>query len=424
MTEIVVIGAGLTGLSVAYHLKNKNYKIFEADRRVGGLCRSKKIKGFVFDYAEHFLRIPNNYVRKVIKKILKNNITSQNLNSSIYMKKVLLGYPFQKHLYGLPEDVIEECIKEFKNALKRSKIKTENFEKWIVQNFGRGIARHFMIPYNKKVWTVHPKNLTTDWFFSESVVPLCDLETVLKGARTPSEERGGMRYYPKFSGIESLIESFLPFINNLNLNKRITKIIPSKKTITINGKGEETYEKLVSTIPLPELVKIIHNVPSEVKKAAKKLMFNSILIVNLGVERKNISDKHWIYFPEDDFIFSRVYFPMNFSSKNTPKNKSSVSSLITYPKGKKINRNGIVKRVIKDLLRAKILRNDDKVIVKDIMDIKYGKPIHTLDRERNLKIIQNFLRKNDIYSIGRYGNWKYSGMEHAIMDGKEIAEIL
>ena len=33
----------------------------------------------------------------------------------------------------------------------------QTFEDWIYKNFGSGIAKHFMISYNEKLWTVHPK---------------------------------------------------------------------------------------------------------------------------------------------------------------------------------------------------------------------------------------------------------------------------
>lgn len=423
--DYVILGAGITGLSVAYHLKNLNYAIFESESRIGGMCKTESINGFLFDYAEHFIRVDNLYVKKIIKKLLKSNVQSKNLNSAIYINGHYTGYPFQTHLFGLPQEIIKECLLEYIKAVYEADKKTpKNFEEWIYKTFGSGIAKHFMIPYNEKIWTVHPREMNTNWFFSDKVVPKGSIEQLIEGAIKKIKLDKQIRWYPVKGGIESLAKSFVPHIKNLYLNKKAVKVISSEKRVVFDDGESVIYNYLINTTPLNKLVKIIDNAPKNVKKSAEELKYNSVLCINLGVNRDKISDKHWIYFPSKDIIFSRVYFPMNFSSSMVPKGKSSVGAIITYSDKKPINKENVVKKVHKDLVKTGILREDDEILVKHTMDIKYGFPIPELNLAKKIDIIQKYLLKNDIYSIGRYGSWKYAGIEHSILDGKNIAEKL
>src|SRR3990167_10710167 len=97
----VIIGAGLAGLSAAYHLKD-GYEIFEREKRIGGLCRSEKIDGFTFDYAIHILYSSNPYASKLIKILLGDKFQSLPRSSWVYSKGVYTHYPFQANTYGLP----------------------------------------------------------------------------------------------------------------------------------------------------------------------------------------------------------------------------------------------------------------------------------------------------------------------------------
>jgi len=168
---------------------------------------------------------------------------------------------------------------------------------------------------------------------------------------------------------------------------------------------------------------LIDKVPKNVKLAANNLKYTSVLNVNIGVNRL-ITDKHWIYVPEKDFIFYRVGFYSNISPYLCPQNTTSIYTEISYNKENPlpISKEELIDRVIDDLTKMEILRKEDKILVTKILDIKYAYVIYDHNYSKNLKIIHNFLNKHDIYSIGRYGGWKYSTMEDAILDGKRIAD--
>ena len=103
--KVVILGAGLAGLSAAYHL-DVDYEIYEKESEVGGLCRSRRVNGFVFDYAVHALYTSDEYATALIKKLLSGNLLSQARSSWIYSKGILTPYPFQANTFGLPVDVV------------------------------------------------------------------------------------------------------------------------------------------------------------------------------------------------------------------------------------------------------------------------------------------------------------------------------
>ncbi|HJT88707.1 MAG TPA: NAD(P)-binding protein, partial [Bryobacteraceae bacterium] len=225
----VVIGAGPTGLSAAYHLGEDSILV-EQNGRVGGWCRSLEVNGFTFDFAGHIMFSNEPYVHQLYQMLLGDNVHWQDREAWIYSKNVYTRYPFQGSLYGLPPKVIKECIAgaiearfgslKAKNSggtnghangkikangetcgagavtdccadgiLEASAPFTEtrgeprNFEEFIYQVWGAGIARHFAVPYNRKLWAVPLAEMETSWLGGR--VPLPDLEEMIEGALSP-----------------------------------------------------------------------------------------------------------------------------------------------------------------------------------------------------------------------------------------------
>jgi len=419
----VIIGAGLGGLSTAYHLEKEglDYKIYEKDSKPGGLCKSEKVNGFTFDYTGHLLHFKTNYAKGLIFKFLEDNVEEHKRNSWIYSKGVYTRYPFQLNLYGLPPKVVKECLVGYiKSKIKRTK--AESFEEWIYSNFGTGIAKHFMIPYNKKLWRYNLKKLTPEW--TGRFVPDVKLEEVIEGAISDFKKNIGYNpifFYPKNGGIESLVKALSSRVKRVNVNKKVTTIDLKNRIVEVSPKEKIHYDRLVSTIPLPELIQIIDPVPAKVKKCANDLKYTSVLNINFGINREKISDKHWIYVPEKDFIFYRIGFPMNFLQDLVPKGKSSIYTEISYKTDVRCQMPD-TSRVIEGLLKMGIIKSKREVILKKTFDIKYAYVIYDKSHKGSVELIHNYLNKNKIYSVGRFGKWQYATMEDAILDGKEVVD--
>ena len=421
---IIILGGGLTGLSVGYHLAKEKveFKIIEKDKRVGGLCKTENIDGFLFDYTGHFLHFKTDYAERLVKKLLGKNLEKHQRNSWIYSKNVFTPYPFQKNTHGLPFYVKAECfLGLIKTRFKRSKLKT--FEEWILNSFGNGIAKHFMIPYNEKLWTLHPKYLTTEWV--GSFVPKVSVLEFIKGAlfsvKRDTVGYNPLFYYPKKGGIESLPRAFERQIKKYIIkNTKIKRIDIKNKIIECEGGEKYRYDKLISTIPLPEIVKLIKQ--KQMHNLLKSLEYVSVYNLNLGLNKEHDHDKHWVYFPEKRYPFYRIGFMSNINKNMVPEGCGSIYTEISYSNHKPLTPN-IEKNIIKSLIKLKLLR-EKNIIVKKVLNIKYAYVIYNKFWKESVPQIKNYLKKNDIISIGRYGGWEYSAMENAINYGKEIMSII
>lgn len=420
--DIIILGGGLAGLSAAYHGSGF---IYEKQGLVGGTCVSPEADGFIFDLGIHVLHTKDKYVLDLLINKLNCKIHVIKRSAWIYSNGVMTKYPFQVNTFGLPAGVKKDCIDGFRDvcAKKNSGKKCKDYEKWIYSKFGKGIAEHFYLPYSEKFWTVPAKEMTTDWV--DVRVPLPKLDEVIEGSRRLYEKEYGPNAafrYPLNTGISKIPEAFLPKISNrVFLNKKAVCLSLKDKVITFEDGSIAGYKSLISTIPVPELFGIIKdNVPSKVINSAKGLRCNSILCINLGIRKPGIHKSHWIYYPEKDYSFFRISFPKNFCDKLAPAGKSSITAEIAY--AGHINKQAAAKKVIKDLLRAKILKKENEIGLIDIRDVKYGYPIYDHSRSANMKTISGYLKKFDVVLAGRYGKWEYQWMHDAILDGKRVVE--
>ena len=347
MGKTVIIGAGLAGLSAGYHAEknNRDYVIYESAAHVGGLCRTVEREGFLFDYAGHLLHLKDPYFQWLVRELLADNLNILNRNAVIYSHGVFTRYPFQANLFGLPAPVVKECLLEFVRAYYENEdLPTKayrTFYDWIVAKLGAGIGRHFMFPYNEKLWTVPTEEMSCDWL--SEYVPKPSLEDVFNGAFEDQSKDFGYNatfWYPQRGGIQALCDALAARVSNIHLNESIMSIDLATKTVRLTSGGSSSYVKLVSTMPLNKLVEKLEGpVPADVRTASKQLRYNSVLIVNLGVRGANITDKHWIYLPEKRFTAYRVGVYSNFSDVLAPVGTTSFYVEIGYQQGWNANKD-------------------------------------------------------------------------------------
>lgn len=418
---IPILGAGLAGLSAAYHLEGE-HQILEMDSQVGGLCKSVKVGGYVFDYAPHILFSRDEYVNALFEDLLEKNLYRHVRKAYIYLNDLFVKYPFEANLSVLSVEIIQECI----NGIINREIKEPmNFEDWVYTTFGDGIAKHYMIPYNRKIWKYDLSKMNIDWI--KGRVPSPSVEEMKEGAEGKLRKDYGPNVefiYPKRGGIGALANQLSKGLN-ISLCSKVVEVKPSENMVSVRfikeGKIKEiTSDRVISSIPLPELVRILPDPPNEVVNAANLLIYNSLICVNIGIKKPNIIDKHWLYFPEEDYIFNRMSFPMNFSMYTTPEGRSSILVEVTYREAS-VDPKAIRDRVIEDLMKTEILTDKDEIEVCDVTSFKYAYVIYDLDHKKNVGIIHDYLERNNILPIGRFGEWEYFNMDKAILSGKKAA---
>ncbi|MES3023971.1 MAG: NAD(P)-binding protein [Pseudomonadota bacterium] len=467
--DTVIIGAGPTGLSAAYHL-GEGAVLLDKNATVGGWCRSISDHGFTFDHAGHIMFSNDPYVLKLYDMLLGPNLHWQNREAWVYSKDVYTRYPFQGALYGLPPKVITECIVgavearfgsidgapsapaavgagastqcavkpvedccadgtvELASGAAAHKGATRNFEDFIHQVWGAGIAKHFAIPYNKKLWTVPLSEMETSWLGGR--VPLPDLEEIIEGALEPVAKPMGpnARFgYPLSGGFQALMSGFLPHIKGkIEMNASAVQLLPREHVLVMADGSRYRYEHLISTMPLPELIRLIGaGAPDEVRAAARGLRHLSVRCVNLGVAREQITDKHWVYYPEDT-IFHRIFVQGNASPHCNPPGGFGLTCEISYSPWKPLPLDGqaLIERCIADCVKVTMLRADDRIITANLVDMPYAYVVYDHARARNVALCKDWLERYDIVLAGRYSEWEYYNSDHAFIAGKKAAEAV
>jgi len=422
---IVILGAGLSGLSAAFHLKAKEYQIFEKEAEVGGLCRSVVHDGFTFDHTGHLIHLRHPYTQKLLKELLPDRLIRHQRRAAIYLKGSYIPFPFQANLWALPKDLTRECLVEFIRAHSGKVEGGDDFLSWIYQALGAGIAKYFMIPYNEKLWKIPLEDISLEWV--ERFIPCPTLAEVIDGARGVNLKGFGYNQeflYPLEGGIQILPRAFLSKVQDVQLGKEVESIDTEKKVVRFQDGSKTTYRTLVSSLPLDDLLQRIESCPEEIRDLRHGLRYVSIVNINLGVGREGILDHHWVYFPEPSYPFYRVGFLSNLSPHMAPKGTSALSVEISHLPLTPPSLEKIRKQTLAALVTCGILRREDKILAEKTIFIKHAYVIYDRFRSEHLPRIMQFLRANQIYPLGRYGLWEYTTMEEAILQGKEAAEAL
>jgi UDP-galactopyranose mutase len=435
ITEHLILGAGLAGLSAAYHLKERrcsNWRVLEKSERVGGLCKSLRYgDGFIFDQSIHVIYSSDPYASNLIKKLLNGNIAEKGRESWVYSDGIYTPYPWQVNTYGLPVEVVKECLNGIIQATygKNGGPGPANFEEWCYTTFGDGFAQHFMIPYNRKLWAIDLKKMTDAWIRDRVMTPA--LNDVIDGALQRQKKIFGPNaifWYPEEGGIESLPQGFLPYLDQdkISFNSQVTRVLwKEKKIITEDGR-EWCYDRLISSLPLHLFIKAMDPaLPSHLKAACNRLEYNTVYTLNLAVKRENISPYHWVYFPEEKYLFYRINFPHNFSKNMVPPGWNSITVEVSASRYKQIPKGKIlIQRVLDDLKEAKIVTDNDTIEVKSILHLNPAYIVYNHSHREDVNSLRRFLKDNDIFSCGRFGEWEYLNMDHSIMSGKMAVEVM
>jgi protoporphyrinogen oxidase len=426
---ILIIGAGLAGLSTAYHLHDRPCRVVEKEKEAGGLCRSYRMDGFTFDWTGHLLHFRQPAIRELVERLLAGQLEQHRRRSYIYSYDTYTEYPYQVNTHGLPPDVVRECLMGFIATLTAppSTLRPEerSFKQWILESLGEGFAKHFMVPFNEKLWQVSLDELTSDWV--SWLVPKPELKDVINGALGIKDKAFGYNptfLYPRQGGIGALPNAFLAGVKDIVYGSELMEVDTARRRAVFRDGRVEPYETLVSTMPVPELVRRCTDLPAAIREAAAGLRCASVYNINLGVAREKVSDKHWIYFPEREFPFYRAGFPMNFSPASGRPGCSSLYVEVSHRPDEVTPPAELIKQVRAGLERAGIFRPDDEIVVADVKDIRYAYVLFDKHRARALPAILAELESRGIHSIGRYGRWEHTSMEDAIAQGKQLAEQL
>ena len=424
----VVLGAGLSGLSTCLHLCG-DYLVLEREGRPGGLARTESYDGFLFDVTGHWLHLRDERTKALVARLLGDGLVSVERKAAIYVHRTFTRYPFQANLYGLPGPVLRECLRgAVEAAVRRARGGTQRlktFLDYVHYHFGPGIANHFIVPYNTKLFGVSPAEVTAEW--TGRYIPVPDILEVVDGALGFSKEAMGYNatfLYPRENGIEALPRAMFACLDRERFlfNTRPRKIHLGERYVEF-GDERVSFEHLVSTIPLPELVAVTEDAPPAIRRAAQRLRCSELRYMNVGLSvPRPLNGLHWIYLPEDRFPFYRVGSASNVLSLVAPQ---GMSSLYVELRNDRREEDRAVVRALADFLKEiGTIERDAQLLFASFRRHPYGYVIFDRYCTRARSLIMSFFDAHGVHSIGRYGGWTYNSMEDAILDGIRSAEAI
>jgi protoporphyrinogen oxidase len=438
---IVILGAGLAGLSAAYHLREAgrhDVALYEREVRPCGLTRSHRIGPYTFDHTGHFLHLRDAAIERLASDWLGERLPEIRRSSWIFSHGVYTHYPFQTNTYGLPVDVIKECVLGYVRARYESveipSVPSEqsdapqpeySFERWIYENFGPGIAKHFMIPFNEKLWGIHPRHMSTTWM--GRFVPPAPIEDVVEGALTGETANVGYNAtfrYPTEGGIETFARELSRRVGPIRCEHDAVEIDTHDRRVRFANDEETDYEALISTIPLPQLCARLKPLPDDVREACTKLRWSSVFAVNLGLRTDCTQGRHWVYVPEEQYSFYRVGCYSNAAPTMAPKGHSSVWVETSYTAHRPLDRERARRDAIQGLQAMGWLRGEDDIAAEWLLDIPFAYVTFDACHAKATRTIHEYLQQYDIAAAGRYGLWEYSSMEDAIIHGRNAGRRL
>jgi protoporphyrinogen oxidase len=425
--DVIVLGAGLSGLSAAYHLGG-DCEVFEKEDYLGGHCRTKRVDGFNFDEGAHVFFGKNDCARQFVTEPLGEEMIPHRAEIwNNYGDQRIGRYPVQANANALPAELAARCVMDFIETTRQPEPEVRTYEDWCYASFGKTFADEFMLRYARKIWTVEPSEMNTEWLGSAvgGRVSRPSLEQVIRGAIDPHPQEFNYLTdfsYPAERGFGRIMEPLASGVRNVRLGCGVASIEAAARRMTFSDGTARIYEAAISTIPLPLLVRLAVDAPADVRAAADRLMWTSIRCVNLGIAREDIGPGHWVYFYDHDVPFFRVSFPSKFAPDNAPAGHSSISCEISYSRRKPLDEERLVERVIDALRSTGILRGSDRIVVEDQINIPYAYVVFDFNREPSLRTIHGWMESVDLYPCGRFGEWGYHWSFEAIESGKRVAE--
>lgn len=434
--DTLIIGAGLTGLSCAIHLQN-DYLLLEKECEPGGVVRTTvtetRYGPFYCDGTGHWLHLRNPAMRALVEQLLPGELVEHERNAVISLHGVFTPYPFQANTYGLPREIVLDCLLGLLKAKHPEDFglpawagRPANFRESVERLFGEGICRHFMVPYNEKLLGVSLQEISPE--YADRFIPQPSLEDVIKGALGFSREALGYNarfVYPREGGIGALpraLADALPIPPRYQTS--VAKIDSAAKTATLTTGETIAFDHLVNTMPLPRLLEMLAPLPVPVQEAFSRLRATTVHYYDIGVRGKGAaaSAHHWTYFPETDYIFYRVGSYSAVHASCTPAGcRSYYVEMSGGIEELRKNPDALQERVLADLRKAEILAEDDEILFTHLRQIPFAYVIFDEHYVQSRDTILAYLAESNIQTAGRWGGWNYGGMEDAMIEGKQAA---
>ena len=392
MKDILILGAGVTGLSMGQLLNGKsNVTILEKEGQIGGIAKTRQVNGVTYHtVGGHCFNSKYEDVMSFVFNLLPQKEWHKVKRfSSINLDEYEVDYPIEysvHQIYKHDPDLAFAITRDFLSSYDDGSY--SNLEEWFRKKFGDRLCELYFLPYNTKIWGRNPNLMSHEWV--QDKLPIPDKKSFFSSLMQPCTDSmpHSQFYYPGSNNQMSLIEALANGINII-CNEPVSRIGKRGGRWLVNGKYEA--DLIISTLPLNLLPSYIEGTPQYVLEKAKLLKYNKVSNI---LWESAPTHKTWSYQPLPDSIFHRYIHIGNFF--NPVKNYT-----ITECVGEK-SYDEMVKCGKRDsfLIRPLDYNVSDHAYV--VFDENCDKAVGA---------ILDYLYGVDIISIGRFGQWEYFNMD-------------
>lgn len=418
---IAVLGGGVAGLAAGLAARSLGlpFRIFEKTGRTGGNCVTFSRDGFLFDSGAHRLHDRDAQATGQFKMLLGNGLRRISVPSLIQHRGMFLDFPFKMGdlaaKLGWP--FLMRVTGEVLLARLRREGATADFASRERRNYGRTLARHFLLNYSEKLWGVPCERLAVE--AAGNRLQGLKLSTFLREALFPDSASGchleGPFYYPD-NGIGAVSEALADGCGRaaISPNAEISRVFHDGRRIQAveTGNGERfECSAVLSTIPLDRFLRMLAPPPpAEILNAAAGFRFRQLALVALFLNRETVARAATIYFPDPSLPFTRVYEPKNRSARMAPPGQTSLVAEIPYSPGDRfeyMEDERLSEIVRSHLVRTGLIAERD-VIATGVRRLADAYPVLEIGVENRRREIFSYLAGfANLKTIGRCGTFRY-----------------
>ena len=428
--KTAILGAGVSGLALARALIEggldaNDITLFEA--APGGLCRSKVIDGYTYDLAGgHILFSKKKEILDWIQTAGggPEAFEERQRNTAIRFEDRWVRYPFENGIGDLPEQANYECLAGYVHAWHQRKLTGSeapaDFGAWIQWRFGEGIAKHFMDPYNEKIWKRPLQEITSEWVAGR--VPDAPIEDVLRaavGIRTEGYVHQSVFWYPKQGGFQAITDGMAADLQDrIRLSTPVDKITRQGEGWAVHG---EEFDRVVLTTPLDLTPRLVEGVPQDVAKAMGELEYNGLVTYLVALDTPEQPDLSWCYLPHpNQGPANRVTWMSNYSEGGAPEGKSSLLVEITRPGREAQPDEDLEEKTLFGLENAGLIQRD-QVLFTDRSDVDRAYVVYVHGHEKRRQKALGWLEDQGLFPLGRFGRFEYDNSDQCVEKARCLA---
>ena len=446
MADVTVLGAGPAGLAAALELAESGVQVtvVEQQGHVGGNAASFEFGGVNVDYGSHRLH-PASPARVLerIQDVLGDDLLTRPRHGRIRLMGRWIHFPLR------PVDLLLRMHPRFsvgvgldlaRKIMPSSPVTDSDasFADILERGLGKTICKQFYFPYARKIWGIEPEQISPIQAYKRvsagSIGKM--LKRLLPGRGSGGASTKGIFYYPRY-GFGQISRALYRAAENagakfhlgcavekINLDGDVRKVV-----IGCGGERKEIVTSQVySTIPVTLLARLIDApVPQEVEAAARSLVFRSMVLVYLLLDQDRFTEYDAHYFPGEDFPFTRLSEPKNYSDRTEPDGKTVLCAEIPCFLGDEIWSRSAdeLAEMVCDGLGHAGLPVSARIREVRLEKIRFAYPLFSVGYEKNFTTLDKWVDGLDgLLSFGRQGLYVHDNTHHAIFMAQAAADCL